>query len=84
MTEIETIAKGLTEAQRRLLCMVKEWRSAFDLGLTSNNSLEVLRRLKLLVREGGHDGKMAPVTDYYYALSHQGQAVRDYLKGHPC
>ena len=77
---IVRIAKRLTEAQRRILPSFSDWRSAFEAGLNSNNSLEVMRRQGLLVREGGFDGKLSPVTNYYYALSDIGIAVRDHLK----
>lgn len=70
MTEIETIAKGLTEAQREAI--------ASDLDDAETSVCFDLLDTELVDYETNSD------DDLFFWLTDLGQAVRDYLKGQPC
>ena len=77
MTEIETIAKGLTEAQKRSLLATKQvYRDAWvlpEFGPHRRTTNSALARKKL--------AELWPLSELAYSLTPLGQAVRDYLKG---
>jgi len=80
MTEIETIAKGLSQAQRKTITDHPDGNPWLD-EYTTPEWPNIHTRADL------HGlGEMRPnaVFNHAWRLTERGQAVRDYLKGQPC
>lgn len=78
MTEIETIAKSLSEAQRKAL-------AADDLDLLTHGQFKKLCLTGCAwYRAADIDLETGHLTHTRRQLRTKGQAVRDYLKGQPC
>ena len=95
MIEVEKIARGLTEAEKRMIdALGNDWRAGPTLPPSLTGNLAVLREIGLVEREFGDTGKPTfSASDatfqaklsacWWFRLLPLGLAVRQYLQGQP-